>query len=232
MRYCFKFGAIVVAAAAFATAEPAPKAKSVVRADRKTGRLVRTVVVPKKPDTAQQTGLEAVIDETARRYEVDPLLVHSVIQVESSYNPYALSPKGAQGLMQLIPSTARRFGVTNSFDVKQNIEGGVRYLKHLGNLFPNDLRLMLAAYNAGERAVYKYGTVPPYRETEDYVTRVGAKYRSASRTESKKAATQTTAAIVTPLLPAEPRYAPIETYVDADGKLYIRTKAPVQSVSP
>jgi len=112
---------------------------------------------------------------------VDPLLVDSVIRVESNYNPLAVSPKGAEGLMQLIPATARRFGVTNSFDVKENIEAGVTYLKYLLDMFGDD-RLAVAAYNAGESAVMRYGDVPPYRETMNYVSRVGKAWaRRASR---------------------------------------------------
>ncbi len=110
-----------------------------------------------------------------------------MIQVESNYNPYAVSPKGAQGLMQLMPETARRFGVRNTFDIKENIEGGVRYLKYLGTLFPEDPRLTIAAYNAGEGAVWKYGnSIPPYRETEQYVDRVGKRYGQARRAAEKK----------------------------------------------
>ena len=173
--------------------------KSVVRADSH-GRLIRTVVVsprvvqPKavpaievvsgseQAAIPEQTAVPDLVEAAAKRYDVDPLLVHSVIQVESNYNPYAVSPKGAQGLMQLMPATARRFGVRNSFDVKENIEGGVRYLKYLASLFPQDPRLTIAAYNAGEGAVWKYGNnIPPYRETEQYVYRVGMKYGKARR---------------------------------------------------
>src|SRR5579862_8659819 len=136
-----------------------PGAVSVVRVDARTGRLVRSIVV--QPRSASQLAagtspqVRAMVEETAKNLEVSPLLVDSVIQVESNYNPYAVSPKGAQGLMQLMPATARRFGVTNSFDAKQNIEGGVRYLKFLQDTFKDD-RLAIAAYNAGEGAVTKY----------------------------------------------------------------------------
>ena len=141
--------------------EPAG-AVSVVRSDPRTGRLIRVVLsrTPPKPDPA----VVATIEETAKNLQVSPELVHSVIQAESNYNTYAVSPKGAQGLMQLMPATARRFGVTDSFDARQNIEGGVRYLKFLQQTFGDD-RLAIAAYNAGEKAVVKYGGVPPYPET-------------------------------------------------------------------
>jgi soluble lytic murein transglycosylase-like protein len=99
-------------------------------------------------------------------------LVKAVARVESNYNPYAGSRRGAQGIMQLVPATARRFGVANTFDVKQNIEGGVKYLKFLMELFPDNLTKILAAYNAGENAVIKHRGVPPYRETREYVRKI------------------------------------------------------------
>src|ERR1700693_3251567 len=171
-----------------------PRVVSVVRVDARTGRLVRSIVV-KPPVGAESSSsmnpqVRAMVEETAKNLDVSPLLVDSVIQVESNYNPYAVSPKGAQGLMQLMPDTARRFGVTNSFDAKQNIEGGVRYLKFLQDTFKDD-RLAIAAYNAGEKAVAKYKDVPPYAETVSYVAKVGKKYGQAKRaavqsTESKE----------------------------------------------
>src|SRR6202790_4577830 len=165
-----------------------PSAVSVVRVDARTGRLVRSVVV-KAPAGAPSASsmnpqVRAMVEETAKNLDVSPLLVDSVIQVESNYNPYAISPKGAQGLMQLMPATARRFGVKNSFDPQQNLEGGVRYLKFLQDTFKDD-RLAIAAYNAGERAVTKYGDVPPYPETKNYVDKVGAKFSKAKRAAEK-----------------------------------------------
>jgi soluble lytic murein transglycosylase-like protein len=127
------------------------------------------------------------VDEVADRYAIEPELVHSVIQVESNYNPFALSPKGAQGLMQLIPSTAQRFGVRNAFDPSQNLEGGVRYLKHLLALYRGDERLALAAYNAGEGAVERWKGVPPYPETRQYVGEVGKRVRDARQSARKRA---------------------------------------------
>ncbi|MFE8032838.1 lytic transglycosylase domain-containing protein [Thiohalocapsa marina] len=115
----------------------------------------------------------ALIDATAERYGIDPELVHAVIRAESSYNPRAKSPAGACGLMQLMPATAERFGVHDIWDPAQNIRGGVAYLRVLFERFDGDLRLVLAAYNAGEGAVEKYGNrVPPYRETRAYVQKV------------------------------------------------------------
>ena len=117
------------------------------------------------------------IQQVAVAYQLEPALLHAVISVESSYNPQARSPKGAQGLMQLMPATARRFGVSDPYDPTDNLHGGARYLRWLLDLF-NDLRLVLAAYNAGEGAVQRYGnTIPPYSETRTYVQRVLEFYR-------------------------------------------------------
>ncbi len=120
-----------------------------------------------------------MINAIAERNNVEPSLVHSVIKAESNYNPLALSPKGAQGLMQLIPSTARRFGVSNSFNVQQNVEGGVKYLKFLMDLYHDDYVKVIAAYNAGEGAVERYHGIPPYSETLNYVYRVGKNLKIA-----------------------------------------------------
>jgi len=115
----------------------------------------------------------ALIDGEARRQGLDPALVHAVIRAESSYRPRARSPAGACGLMQLMPATAARFGVTDLWEPAENIRGGVTYLRFLMDRFDGDLRLVLAAYNAGEGAVAKYADqIPPYRETQQYVHRV------------------------------------------------------------
>lgn len=108
---------------------------------------------------------------------VDPLLLYSIMHQESSFKSRAISPKGARGLMQLMPFTAIRYGVTNIFDAKQNIEGGARYMRFLLNHFDGDLSLALAGYNAGEGAVEKYGwRIPPYSETQEYVRRISRRY--------------------------------------------------------
>ena len=112
------------------------------------------------------------IKDASLRYGVPERLVHAVIRVESAFNPRAVSVKGAQGLMQLMPETASMLGVRNSFDPQQNIDGGVRHLRGLIDRFGNDLPLALAAYNAGEKAVINYRGIPPFPETRDYVTRV------------------------------------------------------------
>lgn len=118
-----------------------------------------------------------LINEVAYRHQVDAKLVHAVIQTESAYNSNAVSSAGAVGLMQLMPDTARRFGVTNRNDPDQNVEGGTRYLRHLIDMFNPNLDLAVAAYNAGENAVIKYNnSIPPYPETQNYVKQVLALY--------------------------------------------------------
>jgi hypothetical protein len=117
------------------------------------------------------------VQAAAREHGVDAALIHAVITAESGYNALARSPKGARGLMQLIPETAARYGVTNLLDPRENIQAGTRYLKDLIAMFGNDLRLALAAYNAGEGAVMRYGAIPPYRETREYVPKVLAYYK-------------------------------------------------------
>lgn len=116
---------------------------------------------------------DAEIKAAARDYGVDEAIVRAIIHAESSFNPMALSHAGAQGLMQLMPATARRFGVTDSYDASQNIRGGVQYLAWLLKRFNGDLTLAAAGYNAGEGAVDRHGGVPPYQETQRYVARVG-----------------------------------------------------------
>jgi Transglycosylase SLT domain/Domain of unknown function (DUF4124) len=112
------------------------------------------------------------INEAAERYGVPVKLVSAVIRAESGFNPRAVSRSGAQGLMQLMPATASILGVRNSFDPRENIDGGVRHLRGLIDRYPHSLPLAIAAYNAGERAVNQYGGIPPYPETQDYVTKV------------------------------------------------------------
>ena len=112
------------------------------------------------------------IRAAAERYGVPIKLVSAIIRAESGFNARAVSPKGARGLMQLMPPTAAALGVRNSFDPRENIDGGVRHLRSLIDRFPNRLPLALAAYNAGEKAVVQYNGIPPYPETQDYVTKV------------------------------------------------------------
>lgn len=119
------------------------------------------------------------IDEAATRYGVPRKLIEAVIRAESAFNRVAVSPKGAQGLMQLMPQTASALGVQDAFDARQNIGAGVRHLRGLMDRFPQDLSLALAAYNAGERAVTTHRGVPPYPETQQYVRKIMADYGSA-----------------------------------------------------
>jgi soluble lytic murein transglycosylase-like protein len=238
MRFCLQvvLGTAVVGnliAAGVPASGEAPSAASslaaarpvwVVKVDTHTGKLVRTLVAPRRPAGAD-ADVRSLAAEAARSFDVNPLLVDSVIQVESNYNPFAVSPKGAQGLMQLMPGTAQRFGVTDSFDPKQNIEAGVRYLKFLQDTFQDD-RLAIAAYNAGEKAVAKYKDVPPYPETVSYVAKVGKKYgqaqRSAAGADAKRQAKDAEEPKAASEQSDEPRH--ILAYVDTEGKLHIATR--------
>ncbi len=154
--------------------------------------------------------LEDIVQETARRHDVDPNLVKAIIKTESNGSIRALSPKGAMGLMQLMPGTARGLGVSNSFDPAQNVDGGVRYLKYLMGLYGGDVELSLAAYNAGPGAVERFGgRVPPYRETQQYVKKIGNLYGSLRPQ---------------PQTPQEVKVG-IQRYVDEDGRvIYTNTR--------
>jgi soluble lytic murein transglycosylase-like protein len=121
---------------------------------------------------------DSLISEFSKKYQVDFALIKAIIRAESGFNPLAVSRKGAKGLMQLMPETASRVNVSNIFSPRENIEGGVRYFKYLLSLFNDDLRLSLAAYNAGENVVAGLRSIPPYRETVDYVRKVLSFYQS------------------------------------------------------
>jgi soluble lytic murein transglycosylase-like protein len=226
------------------TVTAAAKAVPVERVDPRSGQYVRTIVVaPKvvasreiKPQVAGEemekstaafvpaadSRVKGIVEEAALKYDVNPALIDSVIQVESNYNAGAVSPKGAQGLMQLMPDTARRFGVRNTFDPRENIHGGVKYLKFLQETFKDD-RLAIAAYNAGEGAVAKYKNVPPYPETMSYVAAVGKRYGKAKRAAEAKSKTAV-AAQVKPEKPEEPKYAPVRQYLDSEGRIHLTTQ--------
>jgi soluble lytic murein transglycosylase-like protein len=126
--------------------------------------------------TDTRTYIAGLIEETATLHRMDPELIRAVVEVESNFNPLAVSPKGAMGLMQLIPPTAQRFGVSNVFDPVQNLDGGVRYLKYLMEMFNGNLELSLAAYNAGENAVVRSRGVPAIRETRNYLRKINGIY--------------------------------------------------------
>lgn len=126
-----------------------------------------------------QSKYNDIIVAAARKFDVDAALVSAVIKAESDYNPRTVSHKGARGLMQLMPATAKRFGVSNSFDPEENIHAGTRYLRWLLNTFDGNADLAVAAYNAGEGNVQKYDGVPPFRETVNYINRISKHIRKA-----------------------------------------------------
>lgn len=154
------------------TSRPA-KGSKLYAADKKAA----PVFMPSDDSPERFSRYDEYIRQAATLYQIPEELVRAVIRVESDFDPRAVSPANARGLMQLVPQTAERMMVTDSFDPRQNIFGGVRYLRVLANLFNGDIELTIAAYNAGEGAVMKYGGIPPYQETQDYVVKVLANYR-------------------------------------------------------
>jgi soluble lytic murein transglycosylase-like protein len=135
----------------------------------------------------QGSDIDALIEAAGARYSLDPDLIHCLISAESSYNPRAVSPKGARGLMQLMPATAADLGVTDSFDAAANIDAGTRYLSTLLTQYDNDLVKALAAYNAGPERVKQYGGVPPFRETRQYVSRIVKQFNQKKRAQAAAA---------------------------------------------
>jgi soluble lytic murein transglycosylase-like protein len=154
------------------------------------------VVQPREVDAAAPdaqpvlppAGIDEAVSRIAAEHSLSPQLIHSVIKVESNYNAHAISSKGALGLMQLIPATARRFGVSDVFNPVQNIQGGTKYLRYLLDLYNGNYALALAAYNAGEAAVARYGGVPPFAETQNYVTLVRRQWEQARKAAAAKTA--------------------------------------------
>jgi soluble lytic murein transglycosylase-like protein len=136
------------------------------------------VRMPSDASPARYGRYDEHIRQASSLYQIPEDLIRAVIQVESDFDPRAVSPANARGLMQLMPETAERMLVTDIFDPRQNIFGGVRYLRVLANLFNGDIELTVAGYNAGEGAVMRYGGIPPYPETQEYVKRVLANYRT------------------------------------------------------
>ena len=205
-----------------AFADPAVSAlvqSTVVRPDAKTGKLVRKVVVSRTAQPVADENLNRMIDRIAGENGVEAPLVHSVIKAESNYSPTAVSPKGAQGIMQLIPSTAKRFGVSNSFDPKENILGGVRYLKFLLDYYRGDYPKTIAAYNAGEAAVDKHKGIPPFAETRNYVSQVS---RNLTALREKLKNSQRPTPVVKSEVKVETS-SPILASMGSDGRIYYRT---------
>lgn len=170
---------------------------------------------------------DSYIVHSSRRYGIDPLLIYAQMHQESSFKINATSHKGASGLMQLMPATARRFGVTRIYDPQQNIDAGIRYMRWLLDTFNGDVVLALAGYNAGEGAVMKYGwNVPPYRETQEYVRRISARYNAISdpryvhsaRRVSEQIAAKLGQRDSRPLTVYEPNAVPVRL---ADGKMML-----------
>jgi soluble lytic murein transglycosylase-like protein len=137
--------------------------------------------------SAKSPDIKAIVSAASSLHQIDADFIASVIRAESANNPHAISPKGAQGLMQLMPGTASKLGVKNSFDAAENVDGGVRYLRELLLLYHDDMAKALAAYNAGPQRVQQYKGVPPYRETHAYVARIIKDYNRKKLAERKQA---------------------------------------------
>ncbi|MFP4082757.1 MAG: lytic transglycosylase domain-containing protein [Candidatus Aminicenantes bacterium] len=140
--------------------------------------LLTTLGLEASPVLGLKHRYDQIIQNAARKYGVPADLIHSIIGVESNYNCWAVSSKGAKGLMQLMPETAKRYGVKDVYDPQENIEGGVKYLRDLIQLYHKKRDLVLAAYNAGQEAVKKYGGIPPYQETRDYIKKISRQYQN------------------------------------------------------
>jgi soluble lytic murein transglycosylase-like protein len=173
-------------------------------------------VSPPDPETAREVMRE--LAAAARKYGVDPALVQALAQVESRNNPKAVSPAGAIGVMQLIPATAERYGVKDAFDYRENIDGGVRYLRDLLKMFDGDIRNALAAYNAGEQRVKTHGGIPPIDETRNYVDLVVALFEEMTGRKVPPAK-------AVPRQQRRPaRRRPVRKFVDAQGVVHMSNR--------
>jgi soluble lytic murein transglycosylase-like protein len=139
---------------------------------RRSSRFSQSTLQKYRAENGSGSSVESCIQQSAAKYNLSPELIRSIIRAESNFQPHAVSSAGAQGLMQLMPETAKELGVTNPFDVRQNIDGGSRYLRQMLDRFSGDLKLALAAYNAGPGAVVQYNGDVPFSETQQYVKRV------------------------------------------------------------
>lgn len=149
------------------------KAAEKVNTSLFTSKIPSNINITKRASKSEIIG---IINEVSNKYDVDPKLIEALVKQESGFNPNAKSKAGALGLMQLMPSTAKGLGVTDPMDVRQNIEGGVKYVKSMLDRFNGNVILALAAYNAGPNAVKRYDGVPPYKETQNYVRSILANY--------------------------------------------------------
>lgn len=182
----------------FSDTPPAKKSRSIIVKRYKPARTVKAGVPQKRTRYSSRSRrsifssrYDHLIRAAARRYNLDPMLIKAVIKTESDFDRFSVSSKGAKGLMQLMPGTAREMRVRSVFDPKQNIFGGSRYLRQMHNRFGGDSRLALAAYNAGPTAVKNHRGVPPYPETKRYIKKVQAHYRSLSGRGALRAYSQT-----------------------------------------
>ena len=193
--------------------KPVPTSGAVMRAARSAASEVNTYLDGRAQShqtlnrAFTQEDIDAAIEQAAARHNVDPSLVRSVVKVESNFNPNAVSRKGAMGLMQLMPSTARSLNVANPFDPQQNVDAGVRHLRKLLDSYGGDVRLSLAAYNAGSGAVARSAGVPRFRETQNYVRRITNLYNGGSQPGS--------------YIFGNPVHEPVHVQRDARGVLYI-----------
>lgn len=179
-------------------------ADEIVASVQMLGAIEDVVEVVAEEPAPKKVDIDVHIEEVATQYGVAPKLVAAIVAVESQFNPRAVSRRGAEGLMQLMPATAAHLDVEDPFNPRDNIDGGVRHLKRLMRRFHNDLPLVLAAYNAGEQAVINHRGIPPYRETRQYVVRVLRRY---DRDQAREVARQLAERRKKPAPPAPPRVA-------------------------
>lgn len=195
---------------------------------RSKGTLIHSRDFPRLRPRARSL-YDGLIEEASAAHGVSTSLVRAIVQVESEFDAFAVSSAGAQGLMQLMPATAVRYGVTNPFDPRQNVFAGVRYLRFLLDLFGGDVTLASAAYNAGENAVLRYGRVPPYRETQGYVRKVQALLSAGPVTVSAPAAAKTAPVNQAASRAAEPAV-PARSYTPGSFATAVAAKAPAGKV--